>query len=298
MTLKAYFGKNGLFSEVKKFSDFKVASSMAISDFFSSTTAKVVGFTAALTAMYAAFKWADNKYNLTYDTAKNTQGHLDNIESMTGEINQLESQSQTAKDTLSSLAGKYNIEITGTKTISELIDKLQEADLSLDAQIQADNIDAKNDKLESQLAIKQKILEYEQKEAADDAEDTLKRGQQSVAQKLAQTLPGGKKTYQQQVDNVNVVDAVKEDARDIEKYEEEIAKLEKQQKGMDVGSKKWKEAQKDIEDYNDAIKELTSDMSSKESDLQDLLKAFSADGSGDSALKSKEKQFNNVKERL
>lgn len=66
----------------------------------SSTTAKVVGLTAALTAMYAAFKWADNKYNLTYDTAlKNTQGHLDNIESMTGEINQLESQSQTAKDT-------------------------------------------------------------------------------------------------------------------------------------------------------------------------------------------------------
>ena len=167
MTLKAYFGKNGLFSEVKNFSDFKVASGMAISDFFSSTTAKVVGLTAALTAMYAAFKWADNKYNLTYGTAlKNTQGHLDNIESMTGEINQLESQSQTAKDTLSSLAGKYNIEITGTETISELIDKLQGADLSLDDQIQVDNINTENDKLESQLAIKQKLLEYEQKEAA------------------------------------------------------------------------------------------------------------------------------------
>lgn len=76
---------------------------------------------------------------------------MDNIESITGEINQLESQSQTAKDTLSSLAGKYNIEITGTETISE---------------IQVDNIDAENDKLESQLAIKQKLLEYEQKEAA------------------------------------------------------------------------------------------------------------------------------------
>lgn len=167
MTLKAYFGKNGLFSEVRNFSDFKVASGMAISDFFSSTTAKVIGLTAALTAMYAAFKWADNKYNLTYGAAlKNTQGHLDNIESMTGEINQLESQSQTAKDTLSSLAGKYNIEITGTETISELIDKLQGADLSLDDQIQVDNIDAENDKLESQLAIKQKLLECEQKEAA------------------------------------------------------------------------------------------------------------------------------------
>lgn len=53
MTLKAYFGKNGLFSDIKNFSDFKVASGMAISDFFSSTTAKVVGLTNSIAATAA-----------------------------------------------------------------------------------------------------------------------------------------------------------------------------------------------------------------------------------------------------
>ena len=148
------------------------------------------------------------------------------------------------------------------------------------------------------MAIKEKLLEYNQKEAASNAEDTLGRGEKSVAQEVSQNVPGGRRLHADQIGNVNVVDAVKDNVSAIQEYESEIERLERAQAGYEPDSKKWKQAQEDIDSYNEAIKTLTSDIDSKTPDLESLLNAFSSDGEGTSALAGYEKQFNEVKSAL
>lgn len=255
--------------------------------------------TTATYTLYKAIQYLSDKYNLSYDSAiKNTEESFSNFSSTKTEVEDLKSQVDTAKDSLTSMADTYNIEITGTESITELIDKLKSSDLSLEDRAQVSQIEQENASIERQIALKEKLLEYQQKEAASNAMDTMGRGEQSVAQQVAQNVPGGKRTYQGMVDNVGVVDAVKEDVKAIKDYEDKIAELEKKQAGFDVGSKKWKQAEEDINSYNEAIQTLTSDLDSKQADLTTLLKSFSADGEGTTALSGYEEQFNAIKDAL
>lgn len=238
-------------------------------------------------------------YNLSYDSAiKNTQASVENVESTKTEVDSLKNQVSEARSSLEALADEYNIEITGTESFDNLVTKLYESDLSLDDQIQVGSLDKQNAELERQLAIKEKLLEYNQKEAASNAMDTLGRGEKSVAQTVAQDVPGGKNVHEDAISNVSVVDAVKDNVSAIQEYEKEIDRLENAQANYDPGSKKWEKAQEDIDSYNEAIQKLTSDIDAKTPELNSLLKAFSMDGEGTSALAGYEKQFNEVQSAL
>lgn len=248
-------------------------------------------------AMYKAIQALSDAYNLSYDSAiKNTSEHLDELNSTKSEIENLKSQAEEYKDTLSSLGEKYEVDLSGIDSIDDKISALQNiGKLELIDQVEIDKISEANNKLESQLSIKERLSLSQQKEAAHDAKDTLNRGKQSVAQQVAQQVPGGKKTYQGMVNNVNVATAVKEDIAAIEKYEDEISKLEKSMSELDPKSKEWKQSEKDIASYNKAIEKLTEDLDSKEVDLDKLLSATSVNGEGLESLKGFEDEFNEVK---
>lgn len=288
--LQGYIGTKDAFTAV---------AGRGIGKFLDSFVGKATIATTATYALYKAIQYLSDKYNLSYDSAiKNTEESFSNFSSTKTEVEDLTSQVDTAKESLTSMADTYNIEIDGTESITELIDKLKSSDLSLEDRAQVSQIEQENASIERQIALKEKLLEYQQKEAASNAMDTMGRGEQSVAQQVAQNVPGGKRTYQGMVDNVGVVDAVKEDVKAIKDYEDKIAELEKKQAGFDVGSKKWKQAEEDINSYNKAIQTLTSDLDSKQADLTTLLKSFSADGEGTTALSGYEEQFNAIKDAL
>jgi len=271
----------------------------AFSKAMSTTTGKVIAGVGAFTAMSAILNTLADKYNLTYDAAmKNTEASVQNVQSTQSEIDSLTSQADEARTTLTSLADAYNIEITGTETIDDLVKKLSSADLSLEDEIQVSNIAAQNDELERQLTLKEKLLATQQKEAASNAIDTLNRGEKSVAQEVSQDVPGGRRLHADQIGNVNVVDAVKDNVDAISEYESKVRELEEAQAKFEPGSKKWNNAQKDIDAYNKAINSLTSDIDAKVPALESLLNAFSADGEGGVALEGYERQFKQVQDAL
>lgn len=248
-------------------------------------------------AMYKAIQTLSDAYNLSYDSAiKNTSEHLDGLNSTKSEIENLKSQAEQYKSTLSSLGEKYNVDLSGIDSIDDKISALQNTGkIELIDHVEIDKISEANNKLESQLSIKERLSLSQQKETAHDAKDALNRGKQSVAQQVAQQVPGGKKTYQGMVSNVNVATAVKEDVAAIKDYENKISKLEKSMSELDPKSKEWKQSEKDIASYNKAIEKLTEDLDSKEVDLNKLLSATSVNGDGLEALKGYEDEFNEVK---
>ena len=280
------------------FHGFKAVASKGISDFFNTFTGQATAAIATFYAMSKAIEYFSDKYNLSYDSAiKNTKEHVDNLNATKSELEDLQSQASQYKDTLLSLGDKYNIDLEGLDTIDELLNKIKGSDTKLELvdQVEVGKIENANNALERQIAIKEKLLQSQQKEAAFDAKDTLNRGKQSVAEKVAQFVPGGKKRYQQDTRNVNVVDAIKEDIAAIETYEQEIENAEKRQKKLTPESSSWKKAEKDIKAYNEAINELTSDIDTKEADLNALLSAFSENGEGLKALDGFEDEFKEVK---
>lgn len=231
---------------------------------------------------YQALQAADKKFGLSYSSSLNlVKDSATSYDEAKQAVDSLNSELETTQSRISELQG---LKDAGTISIAE------EAELA--------KLREQNELLESQIQIKQKLMDSKAKETAEQAQKTLAKGEQSVAQQVAQNVPGGKKTYQGMVDNVGVVDAVKEDVKAIKDYEDKIAELEKKQAGFDVGSKKWKQAEEDINSYNKAIQTLTSDLDSKQADLTTLLKSFSADGEGTTALSGYEEQFNAIKDAL
>lgn len=286
--LEGYWGSTG--------AAFKAVASKGLSDFISSGTGRVIAIVGTYYAMSKALQAVSDAYNLSYDSAiKNTKASVDAYKSTKSELEELKSQAEEYKSTLLSLGEKYEINLDGLDSIDELLFKLKTSEkLELVEQAEIDKIQSANDSLERQEKIKERLSLSQQKDAASNAKDALNRGTQSVAQQAAQYVPGGRKTYQGLVENVNIATAVKEDIRDIQKYEDEIAKLEKSMENLDPKSKGWKQAEKDIKDYEHAIVKLTSDLDSKEEDLSNLLSALSVNGEGLESLKGYEKYFKEV----
>lgn len=277
----------------------EVFTSSASSFFTSFAGSATLGIATAF-AMTKALEALSDAYNLSYDSAmKNTQANVDSFNTTKTEIKNLESEAQQYKDTLSSLSDKYEVDLSGIESIDEMITKLrQSGKLELTDETELAKIDSQNAALERQLSIKEKLLLSQQKQAAADARDALGRGEQSVAQQVAQFVPGGKKRYQGQVNNVGVVEAVNENVLAIQEYENAIEKAEKAMKDLDPDSKAWKEQEENINSYNEAIEKLKEDLNTKETDLTTLLSAFSVDGEGLVALDGFEKEFEAVKDAI
>lgn len=231
---------------------------------------------------YQALQAADKKFGLSYSSSLNlVKDSATSYDEAKQAVDSLNSELETTQSRISELQG---LKDAGTISIAE------EAELA--------KLREQNELLESQIQIKQKLMDSKAKETAEQAQKTLAKGEQSVAQQVAQNVPGGKKTYQGMVDNVNVIDAVNENVSAIQRYEKKIKSLQKSQAGYDPKSKEWQQASKDIEKYNDAIDKLNSDLNSKSSDLDTLLSVFSVNGEGLTALAGYEEEFNAVKEAL
>lgn len=271
-----------------------------LSKFFSSFAGSATLGIATFFAMKKALEALSDAYNLSYDSAmKNTQANVDSFNTTKTEISDLESEAKQYKETLSSLGDKYEVDLSGIESVDEMITKLrQSGKLELTDETELAKIDSQNAALERQLAIKEKLANSQQKQAASDARDALGRGEQSVAQQVAQFVPGGKKRYQGQVNNVNIVDAVTEDVAAIQEYEKAIADAKEAQKDLDTNSKEWEKQQENIDSYNEAIEKLTEDLNTKEADLTTLLSAFSVNGEGLVALDGFEKEFKSVKDAV
>lgn len=268
--------------------------------FFSSFAGSATLGIATFFAMKKAIEALSDAYNLSYDSAiKNTEANVNNFKSTKTEIEGLESNIQQYKDTLSSLGEKYEVDLSGIESVDDTITKLrQSGKIELTDETELAKIDSQNAALERQLAIKEKLILSQQKQAAADARDTLGRGEQSVAQQVEQFVPGGKKKYQGQVNNVNIIDAVNENVLAIQKYEDAIADAENAMKDLNPDSNAWKEQEENINSYNEAIEKLTDDLNTKEADLTTLLSAFSVDGEGLVALGGFEKEFEAVKDAI
>ena len=191
-----------------------------LSKFFTSFAGSETLGIATAFAMTKSLEALSDAYNLSYDSAmKNTQANVDSFNTTKSEIENLESEAQQYKETLSSLSDKYEVDLSGIESIDEMITKLrQSGKLELTDETELAKIDSQNAALERQLTIKEKLLLSQQKQAAADARDALGRGEQSVAQQVAQFVPGGKKRYQGQVNNVGVVEAVNENVLAIQEY--------------------------------------------------------------------------------
>ncbi|QEK18050.1 hypothetical protein LAJLEIBI_02065 [[Clostridium] hylemonae DSM 15053] len=303
MSLKIYLNKlkkayaGGGLSDVTKTAGTIVSEDLSkILDSFAGKATLAVGATALL---YTSLNKLSDAYNLSYDSAlKNTQANLNNFNGTKAELDTLNSQAESYKETLASIAEANNIKIKPNDSIDDLYTKLNAADLSVDDKSQVQKIKLANDEVKRQTAVREKLAEQQHLLSASDASDALNKGKQSVAQQVAQNVPGGKKTYQGLVENVNVVDAAQENVSAIKEYEKAIAGLESKQADYDPGSSEWKEAENDINSYRAAIETLSSDLDVKQNDLSALLASFSKNGEGLVAETGYEEQFKAVKKAL
>ena len=132
-------------------------------------------------AAYQLFKWADNKYNLTYGTnLKNVQEHVANLQTAQQEVENLNSKADQYKATLQEIASNYDVTLKGTESVDEMIDKIQSANgvqLTLIDQTEIEKIQLGNDELERTLNLKEQLITSEQRKAANDAKDLLKKAE-------------------------------------------------------------------------------------------------------------------------
>ena len=223
-------------------------------------------------------KLADT-YNLTYDAAyKNTSISLDNYKNQKAEVDSLNTQLQTTHERMDKLNNIKNPTLT------------DHAELT--------NLQKRSDEAERNLAIKQKMAQFTQKEAADNAKDTLNSGKKSVAQEAAVKYDGAPAVYQQDYEMRDVAGAIIENVSEIERYENKIKDLEKQKLSFEVDSSEWKKADKEIQKCNNAINMLNNDLDDKVPQLETILEAITLDGEGLIALDGYENEFNRVQSAL
>ena len=298
------------------------------------TFAPVILAVGAAIAAYSAWKWADNKYNLTYDTSlKNAKEHVSNLQNAQKEIDSLNSKAEQYKETLQEIASNYNVTLEGTESVDEMIQKIQSADniqLSLIDQTEIEKIKLGNDELERTIKLKQQVISSEERDAAEAAKANISNGLFNRGAQLK--LPG----YAESKDNIFSLftghkiktDSLKsqfdklftnpskgmeyetdEDNRDMyasissylnyyNSYKELLEKA-KDIQADDSSSKTAKEnAKNDQEFFQGLLDEMDSTLQEKASDLQNDLYALSEGGEGLVALAGYEPYFEKVKKML
>ena len=96
----------------------------------------------------------------TYETALN-------------DVKDVESKQDSLRSKVEELATEHGVTFTDEDTIQDIINKLKELNLSATDAQSLSALETTNAQLSSQLAIKQKIAEYDQQEAAEDANHVL-----------------------------------------------------------------------------------------------------------------------------
>ena len=268
-------------------------------------------------AAYQLFKWADNKYNLTYGTnLKNVQEHVANLQTAQQEVENLNSKADQYKATLQEIASNYDVTLKGTESVDEMIDKIQSANgvqLTLIDQTEIEKIQLGNDELERTLNLKEQLITSEQRKAANDAKDLLKKAEYM-------NMPEQLWSLKSKDLNKEMKNFFKNPGVDVEKYTEDnidytkgslesylayyqeykdlLTKAIEKQGKKGVSEKDRKNAQKDQEKLEEMIDSIEDDLQSKASDFTDILNAFSENGEGLTALSGFESEFEKTRSML
>ena len=172
--LEGYFSQTGSSSLVAKVDAGKATISKGISSFLSTTTGQITATVGVFALMYAGIQKLSDKYNLSYDSAiKNTKESISSLEGTKQEIDSLNSKADQYKEKLSSIGKNYEIDLSGKKSISEMVSTLQDLqktgkiNLSLVDQAEIEKIQTANSELERTKKLKENLLESEQIEAAE-----------------------------------------------------------------------------------------------------------------------------------
>lgn len=268
-------------------------------------------------AAYQLFKWADNKYNLTYDTnLKNVKEHVTNLQNAQKEVENLNAKADQYKQTLQEIASNYNVALEGTESVDEMIDKIQSANdiqLTLVDQTEIEKIQLGNDELERTLNLKEQLVTSEQRKAANDAKDLLEKAEYM-------DMPEQLWSLSTKSLNKEMKDFFKNPGVDVEKYTEDDINytkgslesylayyqeyqnlldkaIEKQgQKG--ISEKDRKKAEKDEAKLQKMVDSIEDELQDKASDFTDILNAFSVNGEGLTALSGYEPYFEKVRKML
>lgn len=268
-------------------------------------------------AAYQLFKWADNKYNLTYDTnLKNVKEHVTNLQNAQKEVENLNAKADQYKQTLQEIASNYNVALEGTESVDEMIDKIQSANdiqLTLVDQTEIEKIQLGNDELERTLNLKEQLVTSEQRKAANDAKDLLEKAEYM-------DMPEQLWSLSTKSLNKEMKDFFKNPGVDVEKYTEDDINytkgslesylayyqeyqnlldkaIEKQgQKG--ISEKDRKKAEKDEAKLQKMVNSIEDELQDKASDFTDILNAFSVNGEGLTALSGYEPYFEKVRKML
>ena len=127
-------------------------------------------------AAYEGFKWLDDKYTLTFDTA---QKHLEessaSYATTLSELDNLNSKTEEYRSTLESIGSKYKIEFSGTETIDEMINNIRSIDGKVNVVDEAsiNKIERENSLLKTQKELLSTTATEQQKQAAEDARKSI-----------------------------------------------------------------------------------------------------------------------------
>lgn len=268
-------------------------------------------------AAYQLFKWADNKYNLTYDTnLKNVKEHVTNLQNAQKEVENLNAKADQYKQTLQEIASNYDITLEGTESVDEMIDKIQSANgvqLTLVDQTEIEKIQLGNDELERTLNLKEQLVTSEQRKAANDAKDLLKKAEYMDMPEQLWSL--STKSLNKEMKNF-----FKNPGVDVEKYTEDdinytkgslesylayyheyqdlLDKAIEKQGEKGISEKDKKKAEKDEKKLQKMVDSIEDELQDKASDFTDILNGLSINGEGLTALSGYEPYFEKVRKML
>lgn len=271
-------------------------------------------------AAYQLFKWADNKYNLTYDTnLKNVKEHVSNLQNAQKEVENLNAKADQYKQTLQEIASNYNVTLEGTESVDEMIDKIQSADnvqLTLVDQTEIDKIKLGNDELERTLKLKEQVVTSEQRQAAEDAKDLINKykSMDMPDYTILHWNPWKKDDIQDELKefyknpgidiNLNENDGAISRTGSLEsylafyqKYQDLLVKAQ-EKAGKAKSDKIRKMYESDAKNLQEAIDSMDSELQEKASDITDMLNSFSVNGEGLTALSGYEPYFEKARKML
>ena len=201
----------------------------------------------------------------TYETALN-------------DVKDIQSQQDSLRSKVEELATEHGVTFTDEDTIQTIIDKLKELNLSTTDAQSLSALETTNAQLESQLAIKQKIAEYDQQEAAKAANNVLfeKKRSWGTGEWDVDIYSG---TSYEKTQYGNIVDETLSKREKLTSVEKDLTDAYKQQQdlidsGQDKTSKWWQSAT-DYEKVTNNIKSLEEQRDSLTSDIKDNLEVIS-----------------------
>lgn len=205
-----------------------------------------------------------DKARTTYDTALN-------------DIKDVESQQDSLRSKVEELATEHGVTFTDEDTIQDIINKLKELKLSTTDAQSLSALETTNAQLSSQLAIKQKIAEYDQKSAAKAASNVIDKKRTWGSGEYDVDASTG--ASYEKIKSGTIVDETLSKREKLTSVEQQLTDYYKQQQslidsGQDKTSKWWQSAT-EYEKVTDNIKNLEEQRDSLTSDIKDNLDVIS-----------------------